>query len=37
MYAGKRIINDIFNGNRILEIFFFQRAYAWVTNNGKDF
>lgn len=29
MDAGKRTINDIFNGNRILEIPFFQRAYVW--------
>jgi hypothetical protein len=29
MDAGKRSINDIFNGNRILEIPFFQRAYVW--------
>jgi hypothetical protein len=29
MEAGKRTINDIFNGNRILEIPFFQRAYEW--------
>jgi uncharacterized protein with ParB-like and HNH nuclease domain len=29
MAAGKRTINDIFNGNRILEIPFFQRAYVW--------
>lgn len=29
MDAGKRLINDIFNGNRILEIPFFQRAYVW--------
>tara|TARA_B100001063_G_scaffold239659_1_gene263528 strand:+ start:10846 stop:12570 length:1725 start_codon:yes stop_codon:yes gene_type:complete len=27
--AGKKTINDIFNGNRILEIPFFQRAYVW--------
>jgi uncharacterized protein with ParB-like and HNH nuclease domain len=32
MEAGKRTINDIFNGNRILEIPFFQRAYVW----GED-
>ena len=32
MDAGKRTINDIFNGNRILEIPFFQRAYVW----GED-
>jgi uncharacterized protein with ParB-like and HNH nuclease domain len=30
MEAGKRTINDIFNGNRILEIPFFQRAYVWT-------
>lgn len=29
MEANKRSINDIFNGNRILEIPFFQRAYVW--------
>lgn len=29
MEAGKKTINDIFNGNRILEIPFFQRAYVW--------
>lgn len=29
MQAAKRTINDIFNGNRILEIPFFQRAYVW--------
>jgi uncharacterized protein with ParB-like and HNH nuclease domain len=29
MDAGKRLINDIFNGNRILEIPFFQRSYVW--------
>jgi len=29
MDAGKRLINDIFNGNRILQIPFFQRSYVW--------
>jgi uncharacterized protein with ParB-like and HNH nuclease domain len=29
MEANKRSINDIFNGNRVLEIPFFQRAYVW--------
>ena len=29
MDANKKTINDIFNGNRILEIPFFQRAYVW--------
>jgi uncharacterized protein with ParB-like and HNH nuclease domain len=32
MDAGKKTINDIFNGNRTLEIPFFQRSYVW----GKD-
>lgn len=32
MDAGKRSINDVFNGNRVLEIPFFQRAYVW----GED-
>lgn len=30
MDAGKRTINDIFNGNRVLDIPFFQRAYVWA-------
>ena len=30
MEAGKRTINDIFNGNRVLEIPFFQRSYVWT-------
>lgn len=29
MDAGRRTINDFFNGNRILEIPFFQRSYVW--------
>ena len=29
MDAGARRINDIFNGSRVLEIPFFQRAYVW--------
>jgi len=29
MEAGKRTINDVFNGSRVLEIPFFQRAYVW--------
>lgn len=29
MEAGKRTISDIFNGNRLLEVPFFQRAYVW--------
>lgn len=29
MDAGKKSISDILNGNRVLEIPFFQRAYVW--------
>lgn len=29
MEAGKRSISDVFNGNRVLEIPFFQRSYVW--------
>lgn len=29
MEAGKRLISEIFNGGRVLEIPFFQRAYVW--------
>jgi len=29
MDASKKGINDIFNGNRVLEIPFFQRSYVW--------
>lgn len=29
MEAGKRTINEIFNGSRLLEIPFFQRSYVW--------
>lgn len=35
MDAGKRTINDIFNGNRVLEIPFFQRAYVWGENQWE--
>ncbi len=37
MEAGKRTINDIFNGNKILEIPFFQRAYVWDTPQWARF
>lgn len=37
MEAGKRSINDIFNGNKILEIPFFQRSYVWDEPQWKDF
>ena len=29
MDAGKRSVNDIFNGNKILVVPFFQRSYIW--------
>ena len=29
MEAGKKHINDIFNGNRQLQVPFFQRSYVW--------
>ena len=29
MDAGKRTINDIFTGSKMLEIPFFQRSYVW--------
>ena len=35
MDASKKTINDIFNGNRILEISFFQRAYVWGENQWE--
>jgi len=37
MEAGKRSISDIFNGNRILEIPFFQRAYVWEEEQWDRF
>lgn len=37
MEAGKRSINDIFNGNKILEIPFFQRAYIWEKPQWERF
>src|SRR5687767_9315068 len=37
MEAGKRTINDLFNGNKILEIPFFQRAYVWSTPQWERF
>ena len=37
MEAGKRNINDIFNGNRVLEIPFFQRAYVWSEDQWERF
>lgn len=35
MDAGTKSINDIFNGNRILQIPFFQRAYVWGDQQWK--
>jgi uncharacterized protein with ParB-like and HNH nuclease domain len=37
MEAGKRSINDIFNGHRILEIPFFQRSYVWKDQQWERF
>ncbi len=37
MDAGRRTINDIFTGNKILEIPFFQRAYVWNDKNWERF
>ena len=37
MEAGKRSINEIFNGNKILEIPFFQRSYVWDESQWERF
>lgn len=37
MDAGKRIVTDIFNRARTLEIPFFQRGYVWGTDNWDRF
>ena len=37
MDAGKRTINEIFNGSKILEVPFFQRAYVWDEPNWERF
>ena len=37
MDAGKRTINEIFNGSKILEVPFFQRAYVWSEPNWERF
>lgn len=37
MEAGKRSINEIFNGNKILEVPFFQRAYVWDEEQWERF
>lgn len=37
MEAGKRTISDIFNGNRLLEIPFFQRTYVWKEEQWARF
>lgn len=37
MEAGKRIVTDIFNRSRKLEIPFFQRAYVWSEDNWERF
>lgn len=37
MEAGKRSINELFNGNKILEIPFFQRSYVWDESQWERF
>jgi hypothetical protein len=37
MEAGKRLITDIFNRARVLEIPFFQRSYVWTEENWERF
>ena len=37
MDAGKRTINDIFNGGKILEIPYFQRSYVWGEEQWERF
>lgn len=37
MDAGKRTISDIFNGNRLLVIPFFQRTYVWKEEQWERF
>ncbi len=37
MEAGKKTINDIFNGNRILKVPFFQRSYVWEEQQWERF
>lgn len=35
MNASKKLVSDIFNGRRILEIPFFQRAYVWEVDQWE--
>ena len=37
MDAGKRTISDLFNGNRLLKIPFFQRSYVWGEEQWSRF
>ena len=37
MDAGKRTISEIFTGNKMLEVPFFQRAYVWKEENWERF
>lgn len=37
MDAGKRLINDLFNGNRTIFIPFFQRSYVWKEEQWERF
>lgn len=36
MDAGKRTINDIFTGSKMLEIPFFQRSYVWKESEWRE-
>ena len=37
MEAGKRFVNDFFNGNKKLIVPFFQRSYVWTEDQWKRF
>lgn len=37
MDAGKRTINDVFNGSRVLEIPFFKELMYGMRNNGSAY
>lgn len=37
MKAGEVCINDIFNGARLIEVPFYQRAYVWKEEQWEDF
>ena len=37
MKAGEVCINDIFNGARLIEVPFYQRAYVWKEEQWERF